>query len=97
MPKQFITLSKHSEVVIETPAGLVRISWTGKRRQCCVETPEGMVAHRSVERALTGGKYLRLDEGRIVPTYRMLTPVLGENGELAGVQQPPVFRAVRAG
>lgn len=98
MAKQFITLSRHNELVIETPAGLIRVSWTGKGHRLAVEMPDGMVAHRSVERALAGAQFLAVDQaGRIIPKYRMLMPATDGQGVLTGVQQPPVYRIAKTG
>lgn len=93
MPRQIIHVSQMRPLVIETPMGLIEIRWTGRQKRFEVLTPDGLVAHHSVERAVENGKFVARDNaGNIVPTWDTLMPVCNDKGALVGVKQPPVYR-----
>ena len=91
MNKQVLDVRKNSELVAETPEGLMKIRWLGDRK-FEFELPGGMRFHRTVERALQDGRFCRQEEGKVVPAFQVLTPVVGADGELAGVKSPPLLK-----
>lgn len=93
-----MTLRKDEPLVIETPLGLIEIERGDGPHRLLVTLPEGLIAQRGVQRAMAGARYLiRGEDGRIRARYHMLTPRTGPDGELAGVETPPLFRVARSG
>lgn len=90
MNKQEIKIRRDGPVVIETPSGLIRIMDGGERGRLVIELPDDMVAHVGEERALKRAKFLRRDaDGKLVPIFRLLSPVIDrETGALVGVRPP---------
>lgn len=91
-----MTLSgKQRSVFIETPMGIIEIERLDNRQLRFIG-PDGVVVHRSEERALRGAQYVTKDSsGKLHPKYQILVPKVDEDGALAGVDQPPVYRAPR--
>ena len=82
-------------LVMETPAGLVRIEWdtSGRRRKLRIVMPGCFTVHRGEERMRNGLKFLKEDaSGNLVPNYRMLVPVVGDDGSIQGVQEPAAIK-----
>ena len=82
-------------LVMETPAGLVRIEWdtSSRRRKLRIIMPGCFTVHRGDERALKGLRFLKQDEkGKLVPNYGMLVPVVGDDGAIQGVQEPAAIK-----
>lgn len=89
---QRLFLSKGGVIAIETAEGLITLRSEGGRH-FRIEMPKHAVAHRSIEAALSGGRFLRrLDDGKIVPTYQAIVPVV-EDGELVGAETVQVVGA----
>lgn len=79
---------------IETPEGVVEIHRISNKR-LKIKLPDSMTAVHIRERAF--GRFVQEDDKGVVrPTYEMLEPTVGPDGELTGVHLPPVFHLAGA-
>lgn len=82
MREQTLELSKlNGRIVIETPEGLVCLTWLGGRR-FHLTMPDHVVAHRSEERAMKSARFLTGSADSPQPTYEMLEPVVSPDGSI---------------
>lgn len=86
MRKQSLTLRRNTPITIETPEGLLRITLVD-RKKVEIELPTAMRAYVGDPRALENARFLAIDDtGKLTPTYDLLVPILGDDGELMGVE-----------
>lgn len=90
---QKLFLAKGAELVIETPEGLIKITHEGGRH-FRFDLPENMAAHRMLDVAMARARFLKRDgDGRIVPSFQALVPVVDDAGEIARVEPVKVLGA----
>lgn len=98
MKRQTLKIDRKSSIVIETPLGMITIEYAGSPRNFAVLLPDGLTAHRTMQRAVDSARFLtRGEDGQLRPRYQMLVPKVGEHGEILGVDTPPVFRVAKTG
>ena len=84
---------------IETPAGMVRISWdkSRRRRTLLIELPGCFVVHKGEDHAFSDLRFLRRDSnGKVHPNYQLLVPVVDADGEIMGIERPQALRLGRS-
>lgn len=94
MRTQYLEVKRDIPVVIETPEGFVEIIRTASKR-VEIRLPGGMRAWHGMDRASKNARFLRLEEGRVLPNYEVLVPTISDDGELDGVRAPEPFRLVK--
>lgn len=84
---------------IETPAGMIRIEWDRsnmRRKKLAISMPGCFTVERTEDRAIKNMKYLRKVNGHLVPDYRILVPVVDDDGTIAGIDRPGTLRLGQA-
>lgn len=84
---------------IETPAGMITIEWDRsnvRRKKLAITMPGCFTVHRTEDRATKDMKFLRKENGHLVPDYLMLVPVVDDRGEIAGVERPGTLTLAQA-
>ncbi len=91
MRTQHLEVKRDIPVVIEHPAGFIEIVRTASKR-IEVRLPDGVSAWHGMDRAQLHAKYLKVEDGKVVPAYELLQPQIGPDGELVGIQTPEPIR-----
>ncbi len=97
MKYQTLKLKAGEKVFIETPLGVITIERGSAQnsRGFGVTLPEAMTAWKGLEKMVRNTRFLQIgDDGRSKPRYRMLVPVLDEEGFLIDAEAP---RSLRVG
>jgi len=91
MTQQVLTVHRKRPVVIETPMGFVEIvRVSGDRLRIMV--PPGLKAHRGIDRAVNGSRFVEQDEqGNVTPKYEFLVPELDSEGRLVDLKPAEPF------
>ena len=93
MARQVIQLRDEGEWVIETPEGFIRFRRSSRAWHIMVDLPERMTIERGEERALEYARFMAKDgNGRLVPKYKILVPVVDHRGQLTAAAEPSVMR-----
>lgn len=91
MATQRLTASRKIAICIETPLGMIRI-WSAGGKKLEIILPDGLVANVGEERSLAQAKWVERREGKLFAKFAILTPVVGEDGALIGLDAPTVKR-----
>ena len=95
MKRQVLTFRPGKELFIHTPLGLITLRrWQDDPRKVEFEMPECMTAFLGNKKDLKEFDLVSTKEGKVVPTFDLATPVVGEDGELVGLVVPRVFTLV---
>lgn len=70
------------DICISTPLGLLSIRVTDDKKKVVVRMPESMTAHRGFDRAANSSKYVELQNGHARPKYKLLKPVVDDDGNV---------------
>jgi hypothetical protein len=93
---QMLHLGKNDSIHITTPLGVIRIDRDGKdSRKLLFHYPmiEGFYAYKGDKPEIKTVPLVTKDEnGRLVPQFSVLAPVLDEDGNMVAVRPPEVFR-----
>lgn len=95
MRQQLLTLQPSDPITIATASGLITIRRGEGRWRLVIQMPESMRAFKGSEghqRALNESGLLEEISGVVRPIFRMLVPVLGQDGSISGVTQPTSLR-----
>ncbi len=97
MKHQTLKLKVGEKVFIETPLGVITIERGNSQssRGIDVTLPVAMTAWKGLEKMVRNTRFLQIeDDGRSRPRYRMLVPVVDEEGFLLDAETP---RGLRVG
>lgn len=82
-------------VCIATHDGLIRIErLTGDTRKFRITCPVGIRAEVGQDRLKENTAFIMDDDGRLIPAYDMLVPLVREDGSLIGAARPTMFQLV---
>jgi hypothetical protein len=84
--RQTLELRGDDDIVIETPLGMIHIRRARRRRSLALDLPGDLKAFDGVERAVENARYTRRVDGKIVPAYTLLVPVVDDTGALVNVK-----------
>jgi len=91
MKQQRLTVSRKTPVTIETPAGMIEI-WSAGGKKLEIIMPPCMTANVGEDRSWASARWIEKRDGKVIPKFRILTPVIGPDGSLTGLDMPVVKR-----
>lgn len=86
-------ICRNAPLILETPAGPIEIRQADGNRRILLRLPTGVRVFKNMTHLAQSGQFLNVaDDGRVLPRFSMLVPVLNEQGEFEGLSAPKMLR-----